>query len=221
MLSEEYRNNPRLSQSKLKHILYGTQEFEYNLTHQTPSTDPQNLGTAVHLLLLQPHLSDEILKMQKPKARTKTGEALKGGAQLIVDSIKSNPDCQSLLDQCTAFEKIYLYEHKDIKFKCQLDAVSPNFILDLKTTSTFPDEKSIRSQIYANLYHFQAASYLLGANMFDKDYYIIFVRTKPPYTVFPVQLSPLIIQQGFELFEKACDLYHHRHENLHNKIKVI
>lgn len=221
MLSEEYRNSSRLSQSQLKHILYGTQEFEYNLNNHTPSTDAQNLGSAVHLLLLQPHLSDEILKMQKPKARTKTGEVLKGEAQLIVDSIKANPDCAALLALCTAFEKIYLYDHKGIKFKCQLDAVAPNFILDLKTTSTFPDEKSIRSQVYSNLYHFQAASYLLGGRMWGSPYFIIFVRTKPPYTVFPVQLSEGMIQEGLELFEKACDLYHNRHENLHNKIKVI
>ncbi len=242
MLSLEYKKNPRLSQSKLKNILYGVEEFKYQNENPPESTDSQNIGSVVHLLLFQPHLFDEYvvsldLKLDK---RTKQGKELLqqyegtskillnpeeiDKSQSIVNAIKQNEDCAYLLSECKAYEKVYLYDYKDIGFKAQLDAVGDDFVLDLKTTVILNDDREIRSQIWKYLYHFQAASYLLAAN--KEKYYIIFARTKPPYSVFPIQLSEQFLQEGLELFNKACDMYN---ENLifnpefkqQNKLRII
>lgn len=240
MLSHEYKTNPRLSQSKLKHILNGVDEFLYQQANPTPSSDSQNLGSAVHLLLLEPHLSDKyIVKLEKKvDRRTKEGRAILEqydgtetiilspdeyiAAEEIVKSIKNNTDCNRLLNSCEAFEDVKLYSHKGIDFKAQLDGVGSDFILDLKTTIMLNNEYEIKRTVYKYMYHFQAASYLIGESY--KKYYIIFARTKPPYSVFPVQLSSEVLGQGFELFDRACNLYNIAQENnfsTENRIKLI
>lgn len=273
MLSQEYFNNPRMSQSKLKWILYGAEEFYYHMHNPSPSSDAQDLGSAVHLLLLQPHLSDMLLCLDKPAGNTRLGKAFKqlaannvddiflstykeeidnlhqkygqyfekpeqylvlgreeyDKAHRIAESVRKNIDSRDLLARCTEFETLKLYSHKDIDFKAQLDGSGENFILDLKTTRTLNDDRLIKSQIYSYHYHFQAASYLLseGHNIYSKDYYIIFVRTEPPYAVFPVMLSLDTLMDGMNLFERACDLYKESacNENgsftVNNRIKTI
>lgn len=242
MLSKEYRANPRLSQSQLKNILWGAEEFKYRLNNPEPSSDSQNIGSAVHLLLLQPHLFDShvISLDHKLDRRTKQGKEIlqeyKDTSKILLDpddvekvhsivnAIKENDDCADLLSKCTAFEKVFLYDYKDIHFKSQLDAIGDNFVLDLKTTIILNDDRSIRRQIWDYLYHFQAASYLLAAK--KEKYYIIFARTKPPYSVFPIELSAQLLQEGLELFDRACDIYNETiifnpEFKPHNTIRII
>ncbi len=77
MLSKEYLNDPRMSQSKLKSILDGVEEFKYNLDNPPESSDAQNLGTAVHLLLLQPDQSNVIVKKPTLDYTTRKGKIFK------------------------------------------------------------------------------------------------------------------------------------------------
>ena len=77
MLSQEYINNPRMSQSKLKHILDGVEEFKYALDNPREPSDEMNLGSAVHLLLLEPHNYDKIIKMEKYSGSTREGKIFK------------------------------------------------------------------------------------------------------------------------------------------------
>lgn len=242
MLSKEYHDNPRLSQSKLKHILYGVEHFKYYLDNPKPSSDSQDLGSAVHLLLLQPHLfeSNTIRLDSKLDRRTKLGKEIiqeyKDTSKILLDpedlekvhtivnAIKENEDCANIINSCHAFEKSFLYRHKNIDFKAQLDGVGEDFVLDLKTTIILNDDRNIRRQIWDYLYHFQAASYLLAAK--KEKYYIIFARTQPPYSVFPVELSSQLLQEGLDLFNRACDLYYETvifnpEFKAVNKIKII
>lgn len=279
MLSNEYRNNLRISQSQLKWILYGAEEYRYQKENPEGATEPKNIGSSVHILLLQPHLSHHVIDggEEFPSALTKVGKVLlrlQNGEnlqdiwdeedalskndkikieelknlhpqffenpmkyfifnsknyqriQIIVQEIKSNADSSELLKRCTAFEKIHLYNHKDIDFKAQLDGISSDFILDLKTTRTLNDERAIRNQIFSYDYHFQAASYMIAAQRPIENYFIIFARTEPPYSVFPVQLSRETLEEGRRKFDYACDLYNecltfNPEFNPMNKIKVI
>jgi hypothetical protein len=77
MLSKEYINNPRMSQSKLKVILDGIEEFKYNLDNPKLPSDEQNLGSAVHILLLEPEKSNIIIKMPKINGTTRKGKIFK------------------------------------------------------------------------------------------------------------------------------------------------
>jgi PDDEXK-like domain of unknown function (DUF3799) len=77
MLSKEYLNNPRMSQSKLKIILDGIEEFKHNLDNPKEPSDEQNLGSAVHILILEPEKSNLIVKMPKINGATRKGKIFK------------------------------------------------------------------------------------------------------------------------------------------------
>lgn len=223
MLTKEYREYPALSQSELKWILYGAEEFRYHKENPTTSTDAQNIGSAVHLLLLQPELFfhhvipldkklDKRTKESKELIEQNEGKILLNPDDFekvtsIVDSIKENEDCRALLAMCEEFETVRYYSHKGLDFKAQLDAIGDNFILDLKTTTTLNNDRLIRNTIFNYGYHFQAASYLIAAQKPIDNYFIIFVRTEPPYAVFPVRLSKELLDIGRSEFDRACDLY--------------
>ena len=87
MLSQEYLKNPRMSQSKLKRILDGVEEFKYALDNPPEETDAMKLGTAVHLLLLQPELSWMLLS--KPNLG-KSNSRLSKIWELIVEGHTQN-----------------------------------------------------------------------------------------------------------------------------------
>ena len=74
MLSKEYLSDKRMSQSKLKVILDGVEEFKYKLDNPTKPTDSQNLGSAVHVLILEPHRCDVIQKVPKFDSKTREGK---------------------------------------------------------------------------------------------------------------------------------------------------
>lgn len=273
MLSEEYLNNPRMSQSKLKRILDGVEEFKYYSDNPPPASDSQNLGQAVHLLLLQPHLSNFVVKLEPFNGNTRQGKIfnfLREGKSLdffsvteakvkkqekdlfyevsqeeydfalaqaykyknvflnpkdyiileldefdkanrIVEAVLKNEDSVQLLKNCINTEKIYLYEYKGIEFKCQLDGIGSNYILDLKTTRIPNNDWTIIREIRNNRYHFQSASYMRAknANFTTEPYYILWVRTEAPYAVFPIQLGYELLEEGLREFDKACDLYNY------------
>lgn len=74
MLSKEYLAHPAMSQSKLKRILKGPQEFTYWASRASESSDSQDLGNAVHLLVLEPHKSDKIVVLPKINGATRKGK---------------------------------------------------------------------------------------------------------------------------------------------------
>lgn len=77
MLSKEYLNDKRMSQSKLKPILDGVEFFKYNLENPPEPSESQNLGSAVHVLILEPERSDVIVKIPKINGQTREGKIFK------------------------------------------------------------------------------------------------------------------------------------------------
>jgi hypothetical protein len=226
MLSEEYKNNTRMSQSKLKRILEGVEEFKYALDNPPETTHAMNLGQAVHLLVLQPHLSERVGPMEKFDRRTKEGKEsfLRQQetiaqfpdniflsmedfekANRMAESVRKNSDAVQILSCCESFEQSHYFDLRGIPFKCQTDGVGSEFVLDLKTTRCPNNEYKIRQEIMNNGYHYQAAAYLAGTG--KTDFYFIFVRNEPPYAVFPVKLSQDMLDQGRWLLDDSCELY--------------
>lgn len=268
MLSQQYLNNPRMSQSRLKKILDGVEEYKYAIDNPKEPTDDMKLGQAVHILLLQPDLSSRIIKVHdKPDGRTKEGKiytSIMSGSDLsqfegndyarllyesfsdviknpseyilldqksfdkakeIANAVMINEDSRYLLQICAEFEKIYEYHYRGIDFKCQVDGISDEFVLDIKTSSTVQNlDISLSREILKYKYHFQAASYLIGTNR--SRYFIIFVKTVEPYAVYPVELSAETLNAGCVLLDQACDLYNYCLKNNpefkpNNRLRVI
>lgn len=74
MLSKEYLADKRMSQSRLKTILDGVEEFKHKLDNPPTPSDSQNLGSAVHVLILEPHRCDVIQKVPKFDSKTREGK---------------------------------------------------------------------------------------------------------------------------------------------------
>lgn len=160
-------------------------------------------------------------------------------ARSMTSNIQLNSDAYNIIKACAHYEKPIFFEHKNIKFKSQLDGFGHRFILDLKTTNIKNDDYLIEKEIINRKYHFQAACYrqallahihqedpLVGCEITDLDYYIIFVKNEPPYTVFPVQLSRELLWKGEERFDEACDIYNtclavNRDFIANNKLRII
>lgn len=126
-------------------------------------------------------------------------------ASKMAASVRANSDARLLLESATDFEHEILYRHKEIDFKCQVDAMDFECVLDLKTTNIMNNPHEIKREIYNRRYHFQAASYLLASKRIK--YYIIFVRSEAPFSCFPVELSQETLDAGQELFDSACDIF--------------
>jgi hypothetical protein len=205
--------------------LDGVEEFKWHLDNPPEETDAMKLGSAVHLLLLQPERANLVAFIPKFDGRTKEGKLLKQEyeekypahtyillsiemfqkAHAMVDSIRQNSDAMQIVNSCEAFEQEYEFNYRGIPFKCKPDGIGSNFLLDLKTTSIPNKEWKIKNEINDRAYHFQAATYLRGAE--KENYYIIFVRSVAPYAVFPVKLSLETINQGYVLLNEACEIY--------------
>jgi hypothetical protein len=225
MLSESYLKNPRMSQSKLKKILDGVEEFKWHLDNLPEETDAMKLGSAVHLLLLQPDKCEDMVITPKFDGRTKEGkisrqkfeeqypprkyflisEDLYKKAHAMVEAIRQNSDALQIVNSCEEFEKEYYFDYKKIPFKAQVDGVGQKFVLDVKTTRCENKEWQIKNEILNRGYHFQAAAYLEATG--KDNFYIIFVRNEPPYAVFPVKLSQETIDNGRFLLDAACETY--------------
>jgi hypothetical protein len=221
-------------------------------------SDSFDLGTAVHTLILEPHLSSQIVCVDKPSGASKKGKAflylekqefneefekkyaneieevknefhdylsnpsaylnLKPEdykkARLMEHSLLFNPIARELIYTETKREELRLFDFKNIKMKAQLDVINSNYVLDLKTTSKPLNEYEISKAIRNYMYDFQAAAYLTadcGEDMINlglkKDYYIVFVGSYPPYPTQVIKLSDKVLERGFELFNKAAEIY--------------
>lgn len=216
---------PGMRQSTLAHILKGIDKFKEARDGEKITTKPLTLGTAVHLIVLQPHLAHLVVEAPEKKSQKKVDleeyeEALKqldgklilslkdyDKAHFMAESVRKNSDSKWILDQCTEFEKVCAYTYKDIDFKCSIDAWNPAMMADLKTTSA-DGSWALYNSIETYNYDFQAASYMkTNPFMSSDDYFFIFVNSYAPFTVYPRRLRKSTFIRGFEKFDRACDIY--------------
>lgn len=278
MLSKEYHADPAMSQSKLKIILDGVEEFKYAMDNPKKASDSQNLGSAVHVLILEPHRDDIIATVPKFDGNLREGKIFKfmmegkgpdyfpisakkkknqekdvfyevdaeekdfifemgakyakvlskpqdylilteeehDQAKRMAEAAFKNDDTRHILSASQHFEKVHHFTYKDIDFKCQLDSQGHMFVADLKTTTVKNNDYEILRAMRKYRYLFQAACY---ANVFTANlYYILFVRSEPPYAVFPIKLSQSRMDEGMVEFDKACDDYNYCLKNNPNFI---
>lgn len=103
-----------MRQSQLKWILDGVDVFKYKMDNPEPTTDSMNLGTAVHLLILQPHLEHKLIKLPNINGSTRKGKIFKflleGKDDLFFKVVLKNPKQEKDLFYDITFEEIKFIE---------------------------------------------------------------------------------------------------------------
>jgi hypothetical protein len=196
MTHEEYLKLPGISASFLK-ACYQSAYDGYKFLHQPKeSTKAMQFGTAVHTMLLEPHLfSDQFAVREKLDRRTKAGkeaseafeDANKGKIvideddayklQKIVANVKAFPQMREALDSFLK-EQTYQFEVQGLACKARLDLVdeSGHFIIDVKTTKDASSSEFAKTMINMN-YDLQLAHYALATGKKQNKAFVIAVET--------------------------------------------
>jgi hypothetical protein len=220
MIDTEYFALEGVSCSQLKG-LDNARRYKYQREHGI-DIDPKaaSIGTATHQEILGGGTTIVVgCKDRRSKAWKEAVAEAPEGANVITaadyelvkgmaDSVLANEKYAELAAQQHETEVAiqWLDEPTDTPCKGKLDAVSDDFIFDVKTTT----EKNagyleFRNTIARYAYHMQAAFYLDGMTAIDgknRDWYFVVVEKAPPYCVAVYELSGSAIEAGRKLYRK-------------------
>jgi hypothetical protein len=177
----EYRAMPAVNNSMLKQMEYSPNRFKYEMEHPREATPALELGSAIHMAILEPEKFDECYSI-KPKfdRRTKAGkegsekwEAANGSRLAITDDDMDivHRVCQRTFDndQFSRYFKTGMKEgvftaidpETGLLLKGKLDNYMPdlNVIVDLKTTDCAAPH-TFNYDITKYKYYIQAAFYM-------------------------------------------------------------
>lgn len=96
-------------------------------------------------------------------------------------------------------------------YKCKIDAIGKDYLIDLKTSDSCSMEDFERSSVTYN-YYFQAAFYLklanelAGSNMYNSFYFIV-AEKNAPHDIAVFKLTEEALAYGNTLVNKAMRLY--------------
>lgn len=230
-----YYDHKAMSYSKLKAFASGSpfQFYARFLAPDRPSqktTDNMMLGSAFHMLILEPGKFQDTYT-QAPDAR-RGSKAWKDAEQKDKIMLKSNdwemlhamrasllsrPLSQLLFKDGAAEEAIF-WNYKGTDFKSKFDYRNPNekLLIDIKTTID-ASPQGFAKEVSKNKYHWQAHLYSKAAASLDgSSYTFIFaaIEKVSPYSVGFYTLSPGDLATAEEEVEKAID--HHNQCCLNN-----
>lgn len=139
--------------------------------------------------------------------RTVVAQADWERAHAMRDAILAHDTAARLLDSATKREEsVFWIDEQGIAHKARFDGRGPGFVLDLKSTSTKPGERSLRYAVRDYGYHLSANHYLTGARALDLDaetFALLFVTKTEPYYVTVAELGPELLAEGADLRAEA------------------
>lgn len=222
-----------LSYSGLKSLSNGniTAFVNHYLQKDEPKpTAAVEFGKIFHLYLLQPDEFAAKYEAAPKDYKTKTSqkwadlETKLGKTLILEDDIATmelmknallnskNEIIKSVFETTTAkefwFENILVGEQAKIKMYGAIDALAPNAIIDIKTTS---DINNCLSDIAKYSYHLQAYVYQQVVSQLPNKkgrllpFYLVFITQLGQYKV--VQISPEKIEQASHYFTKLVSYY--------------
>lgn len=253
--NERYHGSMGVSSTRLKDYL---KMVPNNILYKKPmqTSDAMKLGTVVHEAVLEgvsiedkyvaiPDFGDLRKKANKEEKLkfiedNQDLELLTPGmyqdALGMSESIKSNPECASLLDGSINESSVYWWhkaldeDNRDYKVMCKVrpDAISlshPGVLLDVKTTDNATETEFARTMVKFD-YHMSAAMYLAGVNsneellsecgaFFFTTFMFLVVENHPPYNsrVFKMSSGNKTLNLGKARFYRAVQRYHDAKEN--------
>ena len=204
-----------LSHSQLECFRRSPQEYYERYVIKTlprETTSSMELGTAVHLAILQPIkfaeqvllIPDDVLTSDGKKAGKKWQEyqAANAGCSLLKRSefnkinaialaVESCPTAKALIDSCDRKEQAIYWSMEGVDCKALIDGLGDKVIIDLKTCLD-SRPRAFAAQAARLGYHRQADWYQRGVYAVTGNtlpFIFIAVRNEPPYTVECIQLS--------------------------------
>lgn len=239
MTNQEYGNSEGIRRSELSILLTQTPlHLKYTLEHPREDTAAFAFGRAAHKYILEKDdFFNEFAIVPQCDRRTKEGkelynaflvesqgkEVISADEYLQIQQMSEAIDNYPLARQLLTGEVEQSFWWTDSEtgevLKCRPDCLTEHegkkYIVDYKTTDSCQDghfERSARKYGYK----FQAGFYREGMfnNTFD-EYGFIFVaqEKKAPFAVRIYFCTDAFIDEGYEQFRKAVNIYHYCKEN--------
>ena len=217
--------------------------YLWKLINQTPAhaqvatakTDAMNMGSAVHLAVLQPELANTQI-VQGPDSRrgkkwTDAAKEAEADGKIILtqadynqcmamrDSVWRNPAvAQELNQKGTVYENAAFWEYKTLKCKCKVDAARDNTIIDLKTSQD-ASPRGFAQSVAKYGYHQQDAFYSYGwgqaAGVTVNTFLFLVVEKHPPFACAIYEMDTMSKREGWASANAAIELHQHCEEEQH------
>ena len=233
----DYFKIKALSNSALTCLKQSPEVFRdrYILGKPQAESDAFRIGSAVHCMVLEPHLfSERYAAAPRVDKRTKQGKAdweifqsAVGGRELLTENENAeiiataqafgkHADLIDMLSSEKIIEQPIYFELFGQQFKAKPDCVilSRSTIIDIKTTASVKPRKFAWSAMDYG-YHRQAAIYMHACELkYQKPFRFLFacVEKKYPFEVSVSELDGEDVAAGWDQVEKLVDEYQRRKE---------
>lgn len=217
-----------LSCSMMKPLLISPAHFQASLATYGTSSPAKDFGSALHVLLLQPHLAGQELAVFSGTASTRSNEfkefvashpekltldeptfALAGR---VVTKIKETPykgrQIGRFIEESIPEATIYFTEPTTgLRMRVRLDAYHPDISFDLKSTRHAIMRAFARDAVDFH-YDFQAFMYSLARAMYEgrtepQPFVFIATENTAPHSVSTFTAGPAFMENGLRKFQ-AC-----------------
>lgn len=236
----QYHAGPGISKSGLDYISQDPAMYQWRLN--APVDDDKtmtlDIGTAIHTLLLEPHLYDgQFVVAPDVDRRTKEGKAVyaefvqKTEGKIILtyeedrklrimrESVLAHPAARWLLEAPGQAESSIFWEDEETGELCR---VRPDRMLDepiLIDVKTCSELKRFRWSVNEYRYHVQDAMYCDGYKQhygITPDFVFIVVATSIDCGRYPVgvyELDEFKKDEGWNLYRRDLEIYHQCHSD--------
>lgn len=216
MTMREYLAHSAIGSSTLKNIMSTPADYKAALEQRNQDTPATILGTAIHCLLLEPHLFESTYALQ-PENWGSRANGTPGGKkwkefktfhqgkicmdfedaellQRISKAAKNHPALDRILQQAK-FEVTAITEVNGIQLKAKTDILCPGHTWDVKMTRDSLDDESMFKTVFGNGYHFQGAHHTFCFNQHEEykdvqSYGWIFISNSTPAAHIRVVRAP-------------------------------
>lgn len=211
-----------LSYSALKAFEKSPNHYLDYVNRKYEPSPAMQLGSLIHLLVLEPDkLEERYAVAPDVNKRTKAGKeeyalfvqeaatrevidaAQLQEAQDIAEIVKAHPIASQALNSCKEFEKELTGEIFGYPFKAYADAISENYVYDLKTARDGSPKEFLRASVNLG-YHLQAAIY---TELTGLPFRWIVVETSSPFNV--------------QVYEQDGDSFRKSRKNLERLVRLF
>ena len=238
MPANEYHADRSLGSSSFKELLRAPAWFRYYRDNpdKRPVNPAMNLGTAIHLLTLEPErAAEELIVWPKRRAGKEWAYFCEINADKTIitadeyeiasgcaEAVRTHPvAARYFFDHPGVAEASYFTEINGVRVKCRPDWRPSDVpaVVDLKTT-TDARLNSFSRVLFNMKYHLQAALYLDIVSLVENqgqliDWFWVVVEIKPPHLVQVYRALPGCLHSGRSNYESLLAVYKHCKEESH------